>query len=200
MINSKRAKPTPSQGIADNPRASSGLPTFIRIWGVGSGNLAQFRLDDFKWQQAIINSSDVTLSAGNSDRLPCCDRTGSITTTDNRGDTHFSGNNRRMTGSSTLVGDNCACLFHNRLPVRIGFICDQYFSRLEFGDLIAFAALKSQCVSACHGTGCHRLAAFFRAIMVRNFSAHCGRSSCFERSSAKLPAATSLVMTEPDPM
>ena len=38
-----------------------------------------------------------------------------------------------------------------------------------------------------------------RAIMARNFAAHTGRSSCVERSSARAPGATSLVMTLPEP-
>jgi hypothetical protein len=43
------------------------------------------------------------------------------------------------------------------------------------------------------------LAALRRAIMVRNLRAQSGRSSWAERSSANAPAATSLVMTLPDP-
>ncbi len=39
-----------------------------------------------------------------------------------------------------------------------------------------------------------------RDIMVRNFSAQPGRSSCGDRSSASAPALTSFVITLPDPI
>ena len=45
-----------------------------------------------------------------------------------------------------------------------------------------------------------RAFALRRPIMARNFAAQPGRSSWAERSSASAPAATSLVMTLPDPM
>ena len=46
MMNSIRASPTPSLGMKDNAKASSGLPTFIMIFVRGRRMLAEIDVLD----------------------------------------------------------------------------------------------------------------------------------------------------------
>ena len=56
---------------------------------------------------------------------------GCVTAADNRRNTQFAGNDRRMAGTTAAVGDDGRRFLHDRFPVRVGHVGHQYVAWLN---------------------------------------------------------------------
>ena len=71
-------------------------------------------------QGAPIDAPLIALGAAGGDRFAIGDAAGGIAGADDGGDTHLAGDDRRMAGAATLVGDHATGALENRLPVGVG--------------------------------------------------------------------------------
>ena len=69
MMNSSRARPTPSLGRSDSRKASSGLPTFIMIWVLGRRSCRRSSAATSNSSRPVVDEARFPLGAGDGDLL-----------------------------------------------------------------------------------------------------------------------------------
>ena len=86
---------------------------------------------DAEVEQLGVDIAGVAFGAGDGDILIFLNAIGSITAADHRRDPQLTGDNRRVTGTPAAVGDNRRGFFHDRFPVRVGHVGNQYVAWLN---------------------------------------------------------------------
>ena len=95
------------------------------------GHLRQLGRLHGEIQDSVVDEPGVTLGAGNGDRPPVGQVPGRAAGADHCRDAELAGDDRRMAGPATAVGDDRRRPFHDRLPVRVGHVRDQHLARDE---------------------------------------------------------------------
>ena len=102
--------------------------------GLGPWDSRVINSIDTKGESAFIDISRFTLGAGDGHLLSGLETFGAVFRADQAGNAQLPGDNGGMTGPSASVGDNGPGTFHNRLPVRVRHVGDQYFPGPEIVD------------------------------------------------------------------
>ena len=92
-----------------------------------------------KVEHVSVDITGVTFGTGDGYLLTVFHALGRITTAHHGRDPQFTGNNRRVTGTAATVSDNCCCFLHDRFPVRVGHVGNQYvtwFDTVHFADVM----------------------------------------------------------------
>ena len=83
----------------------------------------------------FVDVAGVALRTGHRDGLTLVDRLGRIAAADDGRDSELPGDDRCVTGAAAAVGDDGGGALHDRLPVGIGHVGDQYVAALDAGHL-----------------------------------------------------------------
>ena len=153
-------------------RQSRGLKGDFRIRQIQhNAGFRLFQLTDINFiftecQLARIDKPRIPFGTGHGNRHIIFHLVGGISTTDNRRYTQFTGNNRCVTGAPAAVGHNSRSHFHHRLPVWIGDIGNQYFTRFQ---PVHFCGIGNHTGLACSDAFAHTLACHQRCRFVCGF-------------------------------
>ena len=111
-------------------KADSGLPrlTMMAVRGLFSLSTA---IRSTSNATSIVDVTDVALGAGHGDSHARLYFPGEIPGPDHRGYSQFAGDDRRVTGSPAMIGDDGGRDLHHGLPIRARGWCDKHFPRLE---------------------------------------------------------------------
>ena len=136
MINSMRARPTPSQGSCHQRNAAAGLPMFIMMRVRVSGMSSRFS-SGFERQHAVIDITLIPLGTGDGDLLPVAEHIRALAGPDDGGNAQLAADNRGMRGTSTIIRDDACRPAHDRHPIRVGHLGHQNRAILELVDILA---------------------------------------------------------------
>ena len=131
MMNSSRARPTPSFGSRWNSNASSGLPTFIMIF-VGDGGMRSSATSTISIvEQPLVDVAGVALGAGDRDLRAFAQHLRRVAAADDRRNAELARDDRRVAGAPAAVGDDRRRALHHRLPIGIGHLGDEHVAGLH---------------------------------------------------------------------
>ena len=137
LVGDDEFEPGQADAIAGDRRQVEGLIRIAHVDqdpGAGGRQIAELLLLKPKGQLTPVNQPLIALAAAGRDRFTIGNHGRAITRTDDGGDAHFAGNDRRMAGAPALVGDHAAGQLEDRLPIGIGAIGHQQIPLLEAGD------------------------------------------------------------------
>ena len=126
MMNSNRARPTPAFGSRENANAWSGVPVHHDLHR-NVGHLRRLGRLHRETQDSVVDETGVTLGAGTVTGRPSARSRSHCRCRPPRG-SELAGDDRRVAGPATTVGDDRRRPFHDRLPVRVGHVRDQHLA------------------------------------------------------------------------
>ncbi len=103
--------------------------------GAGGRDVVQVEFLDDEVELAVVDVAGLALGAAHRDHLTVTDLLGAVLGADDAGDAQLAADDRRVAGPAATVGDDAAGGLHDRLPVRVGHVGNQYFARPEIMDL-----------------------------------------------------------------
>ena len=83
-----------------------------------------------------IDMAGFALGTGHGDFAVVRNRGGRVAASHHRRNAEFTGNDGRVAGASAAVGDDGGSAFHDRFPVRVCHVGDQYIARLHFVHIL----------------------------------------------------------------
>ena len=92
-----------------------------------------------KVEHVSVNITGVAFGTRDSNLLTIFHALGRIATAHHGWDPQLTGNDCRVTGTTATVGDNRRCFLHDRFPVRVGHVGNQYvawFDTVHFADVL----------------------------------------------------------------
>ena len=132
MMNSMRARPTPSLGSIAGWKARSGLPTLTMISVCGAAVAEVDRRCVVEGQRRPRRPCPTSPSAQETvTGSPVAKRAGGVAGADDRRDAEFARDDRRVAGAPAAVGDDRRGRLHHRLPVGRGGVGHQHLAGLE---------------------------------------------------------------------
>ena len=135
MMNSSRARPTPSTGRKECPKACSGLPDVHEDLGARRRQLARVGLALLEAQQALHHEARLSLGAGDGDGLSVREQRGGVARADDAGDAELARDDGRVAGAPAAIGHDGRGAFQDRLPVGIGHAGHEHAAGREVAGL-----------------------------------------------------------------
>ena len=112
----------------DCPRSSSPSSAARQVF--------QIRALHVERESAIVNEPDVPFGARDGDGLAVMQQFRGVFRPDDGRNAEFAADDGRMTGAAAAIGHDRRGLFHDRFPVRIGFVSHQNLAFLKIVDVL----------------------------------------------------------------
>ena len=135
MMNSMRARPTPSLGRELTLKASSGLPRLIMICVDGRCTNSKLVRSTSNGMRLAIDFAAVAFSTGDGHWLAAFQYTRGVVCTHDRRDSQLTGHDRGMTSPPATIRNQSSGSLHDGFPVGCRRVRNQYFAGPKLGEM-----------------------------------------------------------------
>ena len=131
MMNSSRARPTPSFGSWRNSNASSGIADVHHDLGRRRRHPVERDVDDLDVEEPGVDMAGVALAHETVTCAPSVEHARRVAAADDRRDAELARDDRRVARAAAAIGDDRRGALHHGLPVGIGHVGDQHVACLH---------------------------------------------------------------------
>ena len=118
MMNSRRARPTPSLRHAREVERAVGVADVHHDLDGERRQRVELDLLALELELALVDVAGVAFGAGHGDVLAFADRVGRVAAADDRRNAELARDDRRVAGAPAAIGDDGGGALHHRFPVR----------------------------------------------------------------------------------
>ncbi len=136
MMNSSRARPTPSLGRNESRNASSGLPTFIMISGLWARQSPEVLTLAPRTSSRPRRRSRYPPRRRDGDLLAVAEQLGAPLGADDGRQAQLAADDGGVAGPAAAIGDDGRRLLHRRFPVGIGLVGDEDLAVAELVQVL----------------------------------------------------------------